>query len=419
MFSYHTISKQSKQAIILYVSTLLGTLLGVLSSVINTRFLNPIDYGDVKYVQNIINLIASLLLFGYFQSGSRLLALSNEEKNSKNIRGGMIVILAFASVMLLIMMICNYFFHTAHPRLAYLFLVSLPVCIYPLLNDYINTTAQGDNHIVRISINRLLPVLLYVPLGFSIYSSYGATSTKMMLLQWGINSLVAVIVIISTKPSFKGLKLTFVQLHEENKNYGIQLYYGSLVMVATNYIAGITLGIFNEDNANVGFYTLALTVTSPLSMLPAIIGTTYFKEFAHQKKIPSKVLKLTLLMTTLSCIIFILLIHPIVKFLYSDSYSLVGVYASWLAIGYCVNGIGDMLNRYLGSHGEGKSIRNASFACGAFKIFGFSLLVYFWNINGALLTFVVSSTIYFICMVIYYIKFVMSAQKEIPLSNKN
>ena len=406
MFSYHTLSKQNKQVVILYASTLLGTLLGVLSSVINTRFLDPIDYGDVRYVQNIINLIASLLLFGYSRSGSRLLALSCEEKNSKKIRGCMVIILIFASIILLIATGCNYFFHITHPRLAYLFLVSLPVCLYTLFNDYINTTAQGDNHIVRISINTLLPVLLYVPLGFIIYSSYGATSTKMILLQWGINSLVAVIVIISTKPSFKGLRSTFVQLHEENKNYGIQLYYGSLVMVATNYIAGITLGMFNEDNTNVGFYTLALTVTGPLSMLPAIIGTTYFKEFAHQSRIPDKVLKMTLLMTILSCLAFILLIHPIVKFLYSDSYSQVGVYASWLAIGYCVHGVGDMLNRYLGSHGEGKFIKNASFVCGTFKIFGFSLLVYLWDMNGALLTCVVSSIIYFICMAFYYKKFV-------------
>ena len=49
--------------------------------------------------------------------------------------------------------------------------------------------------------------------------------------------------------------------------------------------------MFNEDNTEVGFYTLALTVTTPLSTLPAIIGTTYFKQFATQPRIPSKVLK--------------------------------------------------------------------------------------------------------------------------------
>lgn len=407
------LSRQNKQVVVLYLSTLLGTLLGVLSSILNTRFLDPASYGDVRYVQNIINLMASLLMLGYFQSGSRLLALSADEKNSRKIRGCMVVILALTGIVLIIATGGSYFFHVDRPDLAQLFLYSLPVCLYPLLSSYINTVSQGDNHIVRISINRLLPLLLYLPAGYILYSLYGATASRMVLLQWGIYTLVALVVIVSTRPAFGDIKPTFARLHEENKEYGIHLYYGSLVMVATNYIAGITLGMFNEDNANVGFYTLALTVTAPLMMLPSVIGTTYFKEFAQLGSIPGKVLKATFLITSLSCLAFILLIHPIVRFLYSESYSQVGVYASWLAVGYSLHGIGDMFNRYLGSHGEGKSIRNASFACGFFKIFGFSFLVYAWNINGALLTCLVSSVIYFVCMVYYYYKFVNCSRNEI------
>ena len=43
-------------------------------------------------------------------------------------------------------------------------------------------------------------------------------------------------------------------LIKENKQYGLQLYYGQLAMVATNYIAGVALGIFNVDNANVCYF---------------------------------------------------------------------------------------------------------------------------------------------------------------------
>ena len=64
-----TASKHKRQIIVLYVSTLLGVLLGVLSSIVNTKALDPIDYGDVRYVQNIINFIATFLLLGYFVSG--------------------------------------------------------------------------------------------------------------------------------------------------------------------------------------------------------------------------------------------------------------------------------------------------------------------------------------------------------------
>ena len=86
-------TRENIQAIVLYVSTIFGVLLGIISSVINTRFLSPESYGDVRYVQNIINFISSLLLFGFFLSGSRLLALSDSEIRSRRIRGILLLIL--------------------------------------------------------------------------------------------------------------------------------------------------------------------------------------------------------------------------------------------------------------------------------------------------------------------------------------
>lgn len=406
-----TFSKSRKQVLLLYTTTLFGVFLGILSSILNTHFLSPEDYGDVRYVQNIINFVASLLLFGYFLSGSRLLALSEDEKYSRRIRGSMIVILSIASAVLLLSTFVSFFFHSSKPHVAVLFLISLPVCFYPLFLNYVNTTAQGDNQIGRLSAARLLPALFYIPIAYFVYSQYGASSSKMILLQWGIATIILLSIILSTRPSFVNLKPIFKELHRENKSYGIQLYIGSLVMVATNYLAAIFLGIFNKDNTEVGFYTLAMTVTSPLATLPAIIGTTYFKKFAKEPRIPSRVMKFTILMTAGSCILFILLIKPIVIILYSERYAIVGTYASWLAVGYSIRGFGDMVNRYLGSHGQGKSIRNSSIFNGIFKIIGYTGLVYLWNTYGALLTNVLCSIIYCICLLYYYRMF--TKMKEI------
>lgn len=166
-------TKQTKQVVILYASTLSGVLLGVVASIINTRFLSPADYGDVRYVQNIINFIASLLLFGYFLSGSRLLALSNNELRSRTIRGTMLLILIMACVVLSLSMLVCYFAHSpANPAIAQLFLISIPVCYYPLLLNYINTVSQGDNHIGRLSIARLLPTLLYILTAVFVYQQW-------------------------------------------------------------------------------------------------------------------------------------------------------------------------------------------------------------------------------------------------------
>ena len=271
-------TKQTKQVVILYASTLSGVLLGVVASIINTRFLSPADYGDVRYVQNIINFIASLLLFGYFLSGSRLLAISSGESESRRIRGCMIVILGGALVVLIAgILICTGLqFAQGKDHIAHLFLLSVPVCAYPLFLNYVNTTAMGDNHIKRLAAARLLPNLSYIPIAYLLYSQSGATSSRMILLQWGLASLILCLIILSTRPRFKRLSPIFRTLNKENKSYGLQLYYGSLAMGATNYIAGITLSLFGTDNTTVGFFTLALTITTPLQMLPAQKAHPFF-----------------------------------------------------------------------------------------------------------------------------------------------
>ena len=92
--------------------------------------------------------------------------------------------------------------------------------------------------------------------------------------------------------------------------------------------------------------------------------------------------------------------------LYDESYSIVAQYAALLAIGFSVHGIGDMINRYLGSHGQGNTIRNCSFACGAVKIAGSLLLVWLWNVNGAVITLILSSTVYTLSLYIGYRSFI-------------
>ena len=123
------LSKQNIQVLYLYVATFLGSLLGFVTSIVNTRFLTEAEYGDVRYVQNLITLFASLLLFGYFLSGSRLLALSGTKEYSRKIRGAMVVVLVVCAAILLAMTALAGVFHFGEENVRLLFWVSLPVCL--------------------------------------------------------------------------------------------------------------------------------------------------------------------------------------------------------------------------------------------------------------------------------------------------
>lgn len=403
------LSKSKKQIVYLYCSTIGGVLLGVLVSILNTRFLIPSEYGDVRYVNNIISFFSGIFLFGYFVSGSRLLALSESKEEASRIKGALVCILGITILLMMIVMLLSGVIHNFVLQKAYysLFYFAIPVCGSTLLLNYINTSSQGDNSISTIAAARIWPQLMYLLTAFLVYKYFGATSKRMILIQNGIYALVLAILIFKNSPKFSQLKETFKKLNEENKKYGFQVYIGSLANVSVQYIAGMSLGVLSDDNTNVGFYTLALTVTTPLMMLPNVIGTTYFKQFAHQKFIPRKVILGTYTMSIVTLVGFCILIFPIVDILYNESYSNVALYASVLAIGFTMHGLGDVYNRFLGAHGLGKYLRNAAFISGGIALAGYTVGIYFGGITAAIITRILSSSIYFLVLLLYYRKVTM------------
>lgn len=393
------------QSSILFIASMGGIFCGLIASVLNTRYLSPEEYGNYRYVYNIITFICSFLLFGYFVSGSRLLAIAKSKKEIKQINGSMIIILLIAVLFIMLMMIPLYFIHKYYinQSVASLFLWAIPIAGSPLLMSYINTTFQGENRINELSCARLLPYFIYLPLGLLIYTNFGCSDIILMLLQNGSATIIYIILIIRLKPDFKNLGSTFGLLKKENKQYGLHVYFGSVLAVSLGYLSGITLGLFENNNTNVGYYTLALTMATPLLLLPGIVGTTHFKEFANEVSIKKRVIKNTVIITFLSLVLFIVMIIPLVKWIYSEDYSIVGYYACFLAIATSFHGFGDMFNRFLGAHGKGKEIRNGAIITGIIQTIGSIVLVYWLGIIGAIVTKIISSFVYFLLMLRYYI----------------
>jgi O-antigen/teichoic acid export membrane protein len=165
------LNKSNKQILLLYSCTIIGIFLGVLVSIVNTRFLEPSSYGDVRYVNNLIAFFSGIFLFGYFVSGSRLLALAKSKEEASKIKGGLIFILGITIILMILVMIISAFIHNyfLHKKFYYLFYIVIPVCSSTLLLNYINTSSQGDNSISTIAFARLLPQLTYLIIGFFIY----------------------------------------------------------------------------------------------------------------------------------------------------------------------------------------------------------------------------------------------------------
>lgn len=403
MIKFSSSNSKFRQTVLLYISTIVGLLLAVFSSTINTDILTLSDYGDLRYVMNMFSFISSFLLLGFFTSGSRLLAIKSDNLLRKRIKGGMIVLLLSTSViMMLSMIVCSIIFYD-NAGLSNLFLAAIFISYSPLLLNYINTTFQGENDIIGISIARIFPYLFYI-ISYYIITTFCEINSAciVLLLQNGTAVLVYVFLIYKSNPSFCNLKESLKILNNENKKYGFDVYIGSVIGVSSVYLIGIFLGHFEENNIDVGFYTLALTLSNPLALLPTIVGTVNFRNFANSKCISKKTFLYTILLSLLSLIVFLILIYPVVNILYPPEYSKVALYSSFLALGCTIHGFGDMLNRFLGAHGKGKALKKSAIACGSVLIIGGCILIFFWGIWGALFTKILSSFAYMLSLLFYY-----------------
>ena len=175
------------------------------------------------------------------------------------------------------------------------------------------------------------------------------------------------------------------------------------------YFSGILLGIWGSNKAAVGFYTLGWAIASPLMMLPSIIGTVHFRAFAEAKRISSNIFWGTLGLSVGSFLIFAFVAGPLAEVLYPSGYQSVGLISIFLGVATTIHGFGDMVNCFLGAHGQGRAWRNSALGAGMILIIGNVVTIYFWGITGAIITRILASWFYAGALLYYYIKYVSSA----------
>lgn len=398
--------KQVRQIISLLLSTILSVGVGILVSIVNTRLLGPAHYGDLKFIHNILNFLATIATMGVFYSGGRLLTKKEQQEN----RPGLIAALLISAVILgivwgaILILISVFQGNLFNNDLDGLVRLSCPLLFLFILQTCLLNVMQGDNRIYQLSWFKVAPQALYFLVLVALDVFFALTLVDLLLIQMTTTGLVSAYFVHSLAPRFKNWKKAVSCILDENRAFGIQVYYGTLAGVASAYLGGISIGYY-VDNEHVGYYSLAVMMTSPLMMVPNVVGTVFFKEFAHRKSIPVKVTLLTILISIASLITFCYVCRDLVILLFTKSYLSVVPLAYIIATGYMFHGFGDYLNRFLGSHGDGKGMRNASFYVGLTNLAGFGLLVPAFGVKGGAYTTMAAGVVYALSSYYYYSKY--------------
>jgi O-antigen/teichoic acid export membrane protein len=272
--------------------------------------------------------------------------------------------------------------------------------VFFMLSYSLQNILQGSNKISSLSLLKVLPSITFL---IFLWSAKSVSLSEVILWFYGLLGFYSILILIYLKPKFVELHAMIKLVTVENSEFGRKVYFGTLANVGTSSLGALLIG-FYLDNVHLGFFTLAVTITSPLLMIPSIVGTTFFKQFAKIPKIDNRILLLTVTISLISLIAFNILIEPIVKSFYSSKFDEVIGYSRFIALASIFHGFGDFYNRFLFAKGYGKLIRNGAYIVGLVNLLGYFILINYFGVNGAIITKVLSGAVYFLLMFAGYRK---------------
>ena len=387
-------------------------------------------YGDYLYVQKVFDFAFIILGFGLMQSVNRAVLLAKDEKKTREFYGSGFVSLLFVYA---IICVALYSFTLISPNIKTKGLFDIMLCVIPFslihyTMNYFEQVLPASNRINDLIIQRYVPrialFLMALVLYFAVKKVDLGLSPVVVVwtLYWGTQLIVYLYVFKRIKPLFTNIRARIKEILKIDKEYGIQVYFGNLFSTAFTALMPILLSYFGEDNAGVGFYSLSLMLSQPLSFIPVVVATSHYQKFANLKSIPKKLMLTTFVVSFVAMLFLWIIVTPFINIFYTSEFTPVIYLTIISSIGTLLYGFSDFFSRYLMSQGKGKSLRNSSFIVG-FTTLALSVGLIPWiHETGASIAHVGAGLVYFFIIIYYYKKCVKDNEEKVvesELDNNN
>lgn len=409
---------RAKQVLGLFSVNIIGIPIGIITSIVITRYLGAQGFGDYKFILSIFNLAIIIFSFGFFQAGNRALVLNDDKQKAKEYYGAELVLTVGMFIVMSVFLVLYALFdnNIQEKHLDRFLLFVIPFGWIFLLSNYFETLFQADNRIRMLGEFRLYPKIGFLVSAIILYLVFMNADTNKLAIVYGLYLLTEVIVYIiilrKLNVSFNNLKTRFNEIWNYNKTFGLNVYVGSLFAVGFSQLTEILISYFGADNSGVGFYSLAITFTMPLTFIPNTIATTHYKDFSTSGKIPKKLLIITLVLSISALIGLWVLVPPFVKYFYGQEFDSVVLLNFIVSIGVIAHGFGDFYNRYLGANGQGKALRNSSFIVGGSMMMFNLMFIPKWGETGAAYARLITGFVYLIIIIYYYYRYIKKADTQ-------
>ena len=398
--------KTGRQTLILYFSQIVSLFLGIFTGVINTRVLGPEGYGILAFFITITSFTVLFFRFGFFSASGLLIAEAKDEKKERELAGASIIVafligVSYSFFILLLSFFVDDIFHT---NIGWILRYSSFLLIVLPFTMLIPEIGRGMNKIENISIFNIIPKIVYI-LGALLLITIIQVEPFHFILLHVLSILIGVIVVIySFQPLFRNIKKNLKDIWRKTKEYGFHLYLGQITDQSTYQLDRIFITYF-VNTTQLGFYSLAMALTTPMVGLSVALSMSLYKKFVDMDRIPKKVICYNFLWLA-SCVIGLIIFGEfIVVSLFTDKFLPVVSLIPPLALAAFFQGMYQPYNMFLSAKGKGKWLRNISLSQAIFNLFGNFVFIYYMGAMGAAIASAIAAFIAYVGHIFYYFKF--------------
>jgi O-antigen/teichoic acid export membrane protein len=377
--------------------------IGFIIKYIQTHQLGEVDYGEYAFFTGLTTFLVLFFKFGFFSSIQVLLTHNyNPQRERKLLGAGYLIALLNGIGMALIMWLASYFVNDLFNTHIGVHLQMLAPLTFILPFDFlIGSYTTGTNRIKVLSYFKVLPKLVYLTALIVVYLLSDITLQNTILLNLISTIFYGFFLLFYLNPDFRNLGPTLRLIWNKNGKYGIHEYTGSVLGQATYNLDQLFIS-FYINTTQLGFYSLALLLCTPMIMMSQSVSRSIFRSYSSRHDIPKKLIHYNILWLSL-CVLFLALFSKIiVTYLFGVEFLTTVDYILPLTVVFFIHGL-YIPYSFLEAKSKGKELRNAKLLEAAINIVGNIILIPIYHVYGAIITSAIAKLVYYFLIRRYYL----------------
>jgi len=260
------------------------------------------------------------------------------------------------------------------------------------------------NKIERLSLFSVIPSAVYLLGALMLLKIIQIEPFHFILLSI-FSTIVSVLVVMhSFHPLFNNIRENLKEIWKKNKEYGFHLYLGQIADQSTYQLDRIFITYF-VNTTQLGFYSLAMTITTPMVGLSQALSMSLFKGFVDMKRLPKKVIYYNFLWLA-ACVVGLTMFGKfIVVLLFTKKFLPTVPLILPLALASFFQGMYHPYNMFLGAKGR-KEIGYSPIITAPINIFGNLIFIPIYGAMGAAVVSLISKMAESIILYYYYRRYI-------------